>query len=239
MPLQFLSETGIVGLLLFLGAAGAAIAGILRRRRTAAVTALGLGLAAWLAHMVADMDWSYVAVCGPLLFVAGSLVGGRVSAAPAPRRRPLAAVAALAVAAVAVYSLVAPRLASRQYDLALAALPNVQAALGHAKSAHDYDPLSVDALLLWATLEPSPAQARDLYRKAVRLEPLDPDAWYQLGAFEYQQGRYVAAYLALDRSWGLDRHGPAAVKCDYLDLVRPRVTGYGVSCRGFRQPASP
>ena len=58
-------------------------------------------------------------------------------------------------------------------------------------------------------------------------------------AFEYGERRWVAAYHALDRSWGLDRHGPAGVHCGLLDRVRPRVTGYGPKCRRSGQAANP
>ena len=242
-PLQFLSETGIVGFLLFVGgvvAAAVAIVRTRRRTRDPAVTAIGLGLAAWLVHMVGDIDWSYVAVCGPLLFAAGALVAG-AARRPVPRRRPLLAIGAVAFALVGVYSLAAPWLATRQLASSGAAIDrnDFAAALADAKTAHSYDPLSVDALMQQAALETDPVRARRLYRDAITLEPLNPETWYQLGAFEYGQRRWAAAYHALDRSWGLDRHGPAAVKCDYLDLVRPKVTGYGVKCRGFRRPVRP
>ena len=240
MPLQFLSETGVVGFLLFAGAVAAAAVGIVRRTRDPAVTAIGLGLAAWLVHMVGDIDWNYVAVCGPLLFAAGTLVAGEARQ-PVVRRRPLLAIGAVAFALVGVYSLAAPWLATRELESSSAAIDrnDFAAALADAKTAHSYDPLSVDALMQQAALESDPARARRLYRDAITLEPLNPETWYELGAFEYGRHRWAAAYHALDRSWGLDRHGPAAVKCDYLDLVRPKVTGYGVKCRGFRRPVRP
>ena len=78
VPLQFLSETGIVGFLLFVAAAVAAVFGVTRARmrargaERAAVTALAIAAAAFLAHLVADTDWDYVATCGPLLFVVGA-----------------------------------------------------------------------------------------------------------------------------------------------------------------------
>jgi hypothetical protein len=233
-PLQFLSELGIVGFLLYAGAIAAAAVGIVRARRRLrdpAVTALGLGLLAWTLHMIGDMDWNYVAVCGPLLFVAGSLLAGEARA-PLPRRRPLLAIGVVAFALAGVYAIAAPWLATRAIASSSAAVArgDFAAALADAKSAHSYDPLSVDALIQWAALEADPAQARDLYRQAVSIEPLDPGTWYELGAFEYDRKNWRAAYTALDRSWGLDRHGPAGVHCGLLDRVRPKVTGYGPSC---------
>jgi len=95
VPLQFLTETGIVGLLVYLAAAAGALWGAWRARREPAGLALGLGVAAFFAHGVVDKDWNYVATCGPLLLLAGCLV-----ARPRPERarRPVLALAAAAVA---------------------------------------------------------------------------------------------------------------------------------------------
>ncbi|MFN2629040.1 MAG: O-antigen ligase family protein [Gaiellaceae bacterium] len=236
-PLQFLSDTGIIGLLLWLGAAASAAVGIVRARAGRdgdAVTALAVGLVAWSLHLVVDQDWGYVALCGPLLFVVGVLLatGARE---PIARRRPLLAAGSVAFAAVTIYSLASPWLARRELDQSAAAFgaSDLPAAIDHAKTAHSYDPLSVFALDQWAGLEDfanHPGRARELYRQAIRIEPLNPDAWYELGAFEYDRKNWVASYLALDRSWGLDRQGPAGEHCGLLDRVRRRVKGYGVSC---------
>jgi len=248
VPLQFLSELGIVGLVLLLGTMAVAGVGIARarvraREDAAAVTALAVGLAAWLLHLLLDMDWNYVAVCGPLLFAAGALLavpgGERVA-----RRRPLLAAGAVAFALVAVYSLASPWLARRELSSSLTALVHrdVPAALADAKTAHSYDPLSTDALTQWADLEDlagHEVRARELYRRAVSTEPLNPTTWYELGVFEYRQRNWLAAYRALDRSWGLDRHGPAAVRCGYLDRVRVRVKHYGLKCPRSGPAASP
>ncbi len=236
VPLQFLSETGIVGFALWIATfASAAVA--IARRRGAAVTALALGAAVWVAHMVVDIDWSYVAVCGPLLLVVGVLVA---QPAPVVRLRPLLALAAVVFALAAAYALSAPWLAQNRLDDAENALPNLPSALDLVRTAHRYDPLSTDVLMTWASFVDANGEerkARGLYRDAVSREPLNPETWYELGAFEYQHGHWYAAYKALDRSWGLDRHGPAGVACDYLDLVRPKVTHYGRKCLGFRRPA--
>jgi hypothetical protein len=234
VPLQFLSETGVIGLLLFLGAAASASVGIVRARlRTAdaAITALGIGLAAWLCHLVVDIDWSFLAVTGPLLFVAGALLGAETPATTEPAHpRLLPALGAVAIALVGIYSLAAPWLSDRELDRSSRAA-TVNDSLRHARRAHSLNPLSVDALLQWAAVEPSETKQRQLYREALGLEPLNPTAWYELGRWEYVRGNLGGAYLALDRSWGLDRlDGPLALRCSLLDRVRRVVKGYGPSC---------
>jgi hypothetical protein len=239
VPLQFLSETGIVGLLLFAGAAVAAVVGVLRARtrargpERAAVTALAVGVAAFLVHLSADTDWDYVAVCGPLLFVTGALVAGRVSPEPASRRRPLVAVGAVLVALGAIYSLGAPWLAQRRLETATT--------LAQVKGAHAYDPLSTDALTEWAAFEEiaNPVRAAQLYRDAVSLEPENATVWFEYGDFFWDEGLWRQAYLAYSESWHDDRFGPAGVPCGRLDQARHKVLGvWPPSCPGG-QPAAP
>jgi hypothetical protein len=239
VPLQFLSETGIVGLLLFVAAAVAGVVGVWRARaRTrgterAAVNALAIGAAAFLVHLLGDTDWDYLAVCGPMLFVTGALVAGDAPPAPAVKRRPLVAVGAVLVALGAVYSLGAPWLAQRQLASATT-LPQV-------KRAHAYDPLSTDALTEWAAFEElvNPARAAQLYRDAVSLEPENAAVWFEYGDFFWNRRLWQQAYLAYSRSWQDDRFGPAGVPCGRLDQARHKVLGvWPPSCPGGR-PAAP
>lgn len=239
-PLQFLGELGIVGLLLYVAAAvGAAAAAVLARRRAAgaeraAVTALSLGLAAFFAHTVVDMDWNFVATCGPLLLVAGALAGR--SAAPAvrvaPGRHPLLAVGALLFAFAALYSLAAPWLAQRE-------LATLSAA--SAKRAHFWDPLSTQALTDWAALEADPLRAEALYRQAVSLEPQNSETWYELGQFYAYNGAWKLAYDAFSKAWTYNRFGPAGLPCGSLDQARHKVLGtWPPSCpRGRPRAATP
>jgi hypothetical protein len=251
VPLQMLSETGVVGFLLYAGmVVSLAVAVVRARLRSgdAAVTAVGLGLGAWVLHMVGDMDWDYVAVSGPLLLVAGMLLAGEgagsaASAGSAVRRRPLLAVGGVALALAAVYSLAGPWLAERRLDAAAVAFTAGRPldAVSDAKKAHSYDPLSTDVLDEWAGYVDAvgeTARAERLYLDAVEREPLNPETWYELGLFEFFHERWPKAYRALDRSWGLDRHGPLAARCSYLDVARLRVgITYGVKCRGVGRPA--
>src|SRR5205823_8893577 len=76
------SETVIIGLILVGVFVGAASWAILRRERTGAVTALGLGVVICIVHSLVDIDWDYVAVQGPLFLTVGALVGRPPDAAP-------------------------------------------------------------------------------------------------------------------------------------------------------------
>src|SRR5207244_12831068 len=80
VPLQFLGETGIIGFLLFGGAALAAALGIraaLRRLgdddRPAAL-ALALGALAYVLWAIVRFDRGFVAVSGPVFFLFGVLL---------------------------------------------------------------------------------------------------------------------------------------------------------------------
>ena len=243
-PLQFLGELGIVGLLLYLGLAAAGVAGVAAARRRAsgddraAVTALGLALAVFLVHTVVDMDWIFVASCGPLLLLAGLLLGREPVAEPprVPLRRPLVAAAVVLVALGVVYSLGAPWLAQR----ALASATTI----AQVKRAHSYDPLSTDALTEWAALRDAQGDtfgALKLYRDAVALEPESSDTWWALGSFYYEHQAWPQAYDALAKAWKYDRYGPAGEACGLLDQARHEALGvWPPSCpRGSRPAASP
>ena len=238
VPLQFLSETGIVGFLLVVGACVAALIGVARARvrasgaERAAVTALAIGSVAFIAHLVVDTDWDYVATCGPLFFVVGALVA-RGSSTVAPSRRPLLAAAAVLFSLGAIYSLAAPWLAQR--DLATAA------SIPQLKRAHAYDPLSTDVLTEWAAFEEvvDPARAGQLYRDAVSLEPENSVVWFEFGDFFWDQKLWKDAYVAYGNSWKYDRFGPAGIPCGRLDQARYKVLKvWPPSCPGGRPAAT-
>ena len=229
VPLQFLSETGIVGFLLYLGVAAGALWAA-ARKRAPAETALALGVAAFFLHGIVDFDWNFVATSGPLLLVAGAL-----ARQPAPERvrvrRPLLAVGAVLFAAAAVYSLAAPWLARRAL------------ADANPKQAHAYDPLSTQALIDWAAFEDADGNvlhAAQLYDDAVALEPESSDTWFALGLFYRDHGAWRRAYDAFSKAWTYDRFGPAGVPCGELDQARHKVTGtWPPSCPGGRPASTP
>jgi hypothetical protein len=233
LVLKALAETGIVGLLLLLGAIAAAVrvaVGALRRtagEERAAPAALVAGGAAWLAHSLVDMPWEYAAATVPVTFGLGVLAtAGRPAAGPAPVNRS-AVVLPAAVALVLLGSLAFPWLAERRLSTSLDALTegDARTGLAAAQDARALDPLSVEPLFLEGTayeLSDRPEEARRAYERAVRLQPRNPDTWYVLGRFEYEQGELARALLYLDRSWGLDRQSPETGPL--LDRVREELS---------------
>jgi O-antigen ligase/polysaccharide polymerase Wzy-like membrane protein/tetratricopeptide repeat protein len=213
VPLQFLSETGIVGFLLAVGSVAVTAVGVVQRvRGSPAGLALGVGALAYVLHSVVDFDWDFVAVTGPFLLSVGVLLGGRVVGRP--RQWTLALVPA-ALALVAAYSLLSPWFASRASDSALAALEagRPAQAVGHARDARSLNPFALEPVFLEAGAAEQLGDlsaARSLYVKAIDLQPLNWRPWYELGSFELDLLNYRAAVPALRRAVELDPQGTLA-----------------------------
>jgi len=189
LPLQFLSETGIIGFVLFVGialiGAGAVIEALrrLEGEDRLAAAALALVLFAYVVHGVVDFDWDFVAVTAPATLVLGVLLAAGRPVRRFVASRSMAALAAGALAAAALYSLASPWLASRRVDDAYAALDrgDPAAAVADARSAHDLNPVSVDALLAWGLAEAqrgNVAAAGRVYTKAISVQPDNWRPWY-------------------------------------------------------------
>jgi hypothetical protein len=225
VPLQFLSETGIVGFLLYAAVVAAAVIGILWRERTRVWLALALGAALCFVHSWVDIDWDFIAVQGPLFLTAGALVSG--PATPIPGRRWLVSGAVAVCALAALYSVTSPWLSVNRITAANDAIEHNKPglALTEARSAHAFNPLSVDALWVEALVEPNDAKALQLYRRARDLEPTNPETWYQLGAFELFIKRPRDAYRDLNHSYTLDNFlfGPKTLAGRQLDEARCKV----------------
>src|SRR5947207_1950182 len=106
-PLQFLTELGLIGFLLY----GAVLGAIAR----GTVLPLGLAIAVCVVQSFVDIDWDYIAVQGPLFLLVGALIAGP----PAARRGWVPAVAAGVCALAAIYSLASPWLSDERYNAAL------------------------------------------------------------------------------------------------------------------------
>jgi len=213
VPLQFLSETGIVGFLLAVGSVAAAAVGVVQRvRGSPAGLALGVGALAYVLHSVVDFEWDFVAVTGPFLLSMGVLLGGRD--VRRPRQWTLAPVPAV-LALAAVYSLLSPWFASRASDSALAALEagRPAQAVGHARDARSLNPFALEPVFLEAGAAEQLGDlsaARSLYVKAIDLQPLNWRPWYELGSFELDLLNYRAAVPPLRRAVELDPQGTLA-----------------------------
>jgi tetratricopeptide (TPR) repeat protein len=214
VPLQFLSETGIVGFLLALGSVAAAGLGILRavRRLEGPDRMAGVALAvvalAYLLHSVLDFDWDFVAVSAPLFLTVGVLLGGgkarseaRVFLAPLP------AVLAIAVA----LSLLTPWFATRASNSAEAAIEDGRPVQGlrDARDARSLNPLALQPVLVQAIAEEqlgNVAAANRLYLHAIELQPLNWRAWLELGRFQFDRQQYEDAVRSLQRATELDEY---------------------------------
>jgi tetratricopeptide (TPR) repeat protein len=195
LPLQFLSETGIVGFVFFLGIAFAGAPALVESLRrfegedALAAAALSVALFAYVVHAVVDFDWDFAAVTAPALAVLGVLLAaGRPALARMPARRAIVSATAGAIVAAALYSLVSPWVAARKVDDAYAAIErgDAAAAASAAKTAHDLNPTSLDPLFVWAAAEHTRGNDREagrLYTRAIALQPDNWRPWYYRALF--------------------------------------------------------
>jgi O-antigen ligase/polysaccharide polymerase Wzy-like membrane protein len=223
-PLQFLTETGIVGFLLYVGVVASVVVGILRGPRDRATLALVFVAVIGLLHAVIDIDWSFVATQAPLFLVGGVLV----SRPGAPARRRVLALAGTGVAVLAaIYSLFVPWYANRRYNdgLDAAGRGHLSTAREALSDAHRLNPLAIEPIqFLAAVYEPlgDVRSAERLFVLATQREPLNPDTWYQLGSFYARHGRWREAYAALNRSYSLNSYASTQLLA-LLDLSRCQV----------------
>ncbi len=203
VELDALSETGIVGFLLLVGAGALGLASVARRRGApllpAALFASGVYLA---VHTAIDWVWSIpsVGLAGLVLVGVGASRGTRPLLAT---RTALAA--AGAVAAVALLGFAPPWLSARFTDRAYGQTSSARSdSLSWAKVL---DPLSVDPLLAQAALAPSPDDIPPL-RTAVGLQPGDSEVHYLLGMAYLNAHRLAASRRQLDIALGLAPKDP-------------------------------
>lgn len=218
LPLQFLAETGVVGLVLLLGVLGfgvaACVSGVRRLRGTerTAATALALAALAYLLHALVDYDWDFVALTGPTVLIVGLLIGaGR----PPVRAvaRPILAVSAGLVALALAYSVAAPWLATRKVEEAYAALDeqNLSRAGDAAADARALNPFSLDPLRAEAAVADrlgDQQAALDRYAEAVELQPRNWVTWYELARYEEDVGLRDAAIRHAQHAQRLDPLNP-------------------------------
>ena len=225
LPVQFLSETGIVGAALVLLTALFFHVGI-GARRDGVKLALGLALPAFALHALVDIDWDFVALCVPIHLIAGML-------AASPTRRRVGGGAALAVGGVALLlslSAFSVWLGDRYAGRASEALGTPAHAISLARTARSFDPLSIDPILTQAVAAWSGGQndlARSYYLAAVDVQPHSAEAWYRLGWFDLHVRHCPRAALPeLDRFTALDPQNRNNVEYDAaLALVNSGTPG--------------
>jgi tetratricopeptide (TPR) repeat protein len=194
LPLQFLLETGIVGVALLL----LALAFLLRPswRRRGPELALALLMPAYLVHSLVDVDWDFAAVSVPAFLAAGSLAGRL----PFRRVSPFATVALAGAAALGFGVLLLPWLGERWANDALFASP--ARAVQLADRAHSVDPLLVEPL--WAKAFAAQTlgehqRAFDYYVEAVHKQPKNPQTWALAGRYAFANRCYRLAYTYLEK----------------------------------------
>jgi hypothetical protein len=212
LPLQFLSETGAVGLVLFLVAVLTLVRGA--RRPTDPEIALAFALPAYLLHGLVDIDWDFAALSAPVFLVAGAL-----AVKPIERSRASfsAALAAAGLARAALSSLIAVWLGGRWTGQAEEALGvDNPRAVTLAKRARSVQPLSVEPIFVQALaeqLERHYGETLGLLRKATRLQPENKETWFALGEFDFRVRHCPRIALReLDRFTALDRQDPGNVE---------------------------
>ena len=219
LPLQYLQETGVVGLVLLV----VALAALLRPgwRRRGHELALALLLPAFVVHSLVDVDWDFLAVAAPAFLAAGALAGrpaaGRVSA--------LGLLPAAGAAALAFAVLLLPWLGSRWADQAyFRSITTTKGVDALANKAHSVDPLLLEPY--WAH-----AQAADLrgkralafawYVQAVKRQPHNWRTWNYAGEYAFGLPCYGRAYDYLEKFTELNQKAqPSLGGADYNTALK-------------------
>lgn len=224
LPLQFLVETGLVGLVLLAVALAALLRGSLHRQGPE--LALALLLPAYLLHSLVDIDWDFVAVSAPAFLAAGALVGR-----PAERRvGAFALVAASGCALLVFATFLLPWLGGRWADQGLIASPPRAVAL--ANRARSVNPLLVEPF--WdkaqAAIGVNPQRAFDFYVAAVHKQPHNPETWLFAGRYAYSVGCWYQAWYYLNRYTELDPKAQASSGADEYRDALLRVDRHAYRC---------
>jgi hypothetical protein len=262
VPMQFLSETGLVGALLGLGAlvvllvaAGRAVRARPAGRERLMAAALLAGAAAYVVHALYDWDWDIPAVTLPALLFLGVLAG----ASPASRRmrqievarragrlgqalRLSALTAALTTLAVsgALPPIAASEATGAVVTAAGSSAATIQQAQAQARIASGLDPLSGAGLRVEATIATRQGeleQARHDLLRAIARDPSDRAAWGQLVYVETALGNSSAALTAALRGLALDPEHPAALALAWTAAVRDTLERTPPSASATAQPA--
>jgi hypothetical protein len=204
LPLDVLSETGLIGIVLLVVALGAPLLVLLRRAPSDLIAVGLLGAAAyWLVHAAGDWIWTTPAAALPFFLLLG------IGASPAVRN-PLpgkvAALGAVLAVALALVAFAPPWLSAR---LTAQAFEEQSHSGDELRWARRLDPLSVDPLVAESVLAPSASARIGPLRRAVEMEPRSGTLHYLLGKAYLEAGRRGAAGAELRRAAQLYPRDPA------------------------------
>jgi O-antigen ligase len=223
LPLQFLTEAGIVGLALFLLVAAALLRVAHGRRKHE--LALALLIPAYFVHSLVDIDWDFVAVSVPVVLVTGALAGGlRVR-----RVSPFGSLAAAGAALLVFVVLLLPWLGERwSNDALVASSPAHQISL--AKQARSVDPLLVEPLWWQADAQTDPRKAVALFQAAVDKQPKNAQTWLNAGLYAVNLECPRLAYHYLERYTELDPKARPSEGADAYRLALKQVNSGKPKC---------
>ncbi|MEA2222977.1 MAG: hypothetical protein QOH83_1353 [Solirubrobacteraceae bacterium] len=229
MPLQFLAETGIVGMLLVSGAIGFLLICALDRMRSMAkgrerdmAVALFAGAVAWLVHGIVDWDWDIPGVTVPALMFLGVLVAtpwqprrGAVATRGAIGTRGAALALACVAAGLLIVSAGLPMIADEKASSAPAVSTNagpaeLEDAAASADLAARLDPTAVRPLFAAAAIAEGRGRLFDARRfllEAVDRQPDNTTAWQRLLDLAFKTADRPGAKAAMRRLLELDPIG--------------------------------
>jgi hypothetical protein len=234
VPFQVLGDLGVVGLALLVVAVAGAVLGVRRGLRLAApgdgraAAALACLVLAFAVHALVDYDLDFLAVSAPALTALGALLAvGRPHVGVHARVPELVAVGA--VTAAAALAVAFPALADDEVDRSLDAADagRIADAVRLADRARLLNPLSLrplEARAYAADVDGDERAAVAWYERATRLQPENPDPWYDLGLYHVIATHDLcAAYEALNRSYTLDPRSTRWSPGGPLDIAREAV----------------
>ena len=234
VPFQVLADLGVVGLSLLMVTVAGAVLGVRRGLRLSgtedrrAASALACLVLAFGVHALVDYDLDFLAVSAPALVALGALLAvGRPHArirARVPELVALGTVTAAAVLAVAFPAL-ADKEVRRSFDATDAG--RIAEGVRLANRARLLNPLSLGPLEARAYAADADGDERAAvawYERATRLQPENPDPWYDLGLYHVIATHDLcAAYVALNRSYTLDPRSTRWSPGGPLDQAREAV----------------
>ena len=237
VPLEFLSETGLIGAALGLGGLGllgfAAATGVAARpqpRERGYAVALLAASAAWGLHLFVDWDWAIPAVTLPALAFLGVLAAQPRGAKARPRgwrARPslsagplgygLGLAACVVALALVAASATLPALAHDRTEEALDAAARggpaaLEEAARKAEDAERLNPFALRPLFVGATIAYQRGEYADAGRlllEAAEREPDNPVVWVRLGSLQALLRDAPGVFQSAVTAFSLDLYDPA------------------------------